>query len=104
MTSITLPPDLESWLADEARRRGATVEQVALEKLRTGLPSQAVPITGTESRPTSDRQTGEGTMFEFLQGYIGTLEGPNDLSTDTGRQFAELLDETPRPKISPAEE
>ena len=34
MTTITLPPDLEGRLADDARRRGTTPELLALDGLR----------------------------------------------------------------------
>jgi hypothetical protein len=39
MTTITLPPDLEGVLAEEARRRGTTPELLAAELLRAQLPA-----------------------------------------------------------------
>lgn len=73
MTTITLPPDLEGRLADEARRRGTTPELLALDGLRRLFPPPGAD-NGAE---------GHGTLFDFLAGYIGTVEGTTEpLSED----------------------
>jgi hypothetical protein len=84
MTTITLPPDLEGRLADEARRRGTTLELLALDGLRQLF---APP-------PTDHGAGGHGTLFDFLAGYIGTVAGAAEpYSEDCGRRFAEGLAE-----------
>ena len=76
MTTITLPPDLEGRLADEARRRGTTPELLALDGLRRLFPPPGAD-NGAE---------GHGTLFDFLAGYIGTVAGAAELSPDDWRQ------------------
>jgi len=67
MTTITLPPDLESRLADEASRRGTTAELLALDGLRRLFAPQP-------------------------DGHIGTVAGTAEpLSEDCGRRFADSL-------------
>jgi hypothetical protein len=79
MTTITLPPDLESRLADEALRRGTTPERLALDGLRRLFA------------PRVD-QTAADTLFDFLAGHIGTVAGTAEpLFEDCGRRFAEAL-------------
>jgi hypothetical protein len=80
MTSITLPPDLEGRLTEEASRRGTTAELLALEGLRRLFPPNAAPAGSS------------GTLFDFLAGYVGTVTGTVEpLSEDCGRRFAEGL-------------
>jgi hypothetical protein len=82
MTTITLPPDLEGRLAEEARRRGTTLELLALDGLRRLF---APP-------PTGNGEEGPGTLFDFLAGYIGTVAGSSEpYSENCGRRFAEGL-------------
>lgn len=82
MTIITLPPDLEGRLADEARRRGTTPELLALDGLRQLF---APP-------PNDNGSEGQGTLFDFLAGYIGTVNGAAEpYSEDCGQRFAEGL-------------
>ena len=79
MTTITLPPDLEGRLADEARRRGTTPELLAVDGLRQLF---APP-------PANSGGEGRGTLFDFLTGYIGTAAGSGEpYSGDCGRRFA----------------
>ena len=84
MTTITLPPDLESRLADAAHKRGTTPELLALDGLRQLF-----------APPSADNGTeGQGTLFDFLAGYIGTVAGAAEpYSEDCGRRFAEGLAE-----------
>ena len=82
MTTITLPPDLESRLADEASSRGATPELPALDGLRRPF---APPLDG--AAPAA-------ALFDFLAGHIGTVAGTAEpLSEGCGRRFVEGLAE-----------
>jgi len=82
MTTITLPPDIEGLLLEEARKQGTTPELLILEKLREFLvPAQ-----------TADRPNQSGTLFEFLSSHIGAVNGSAEgLSENCGRRFAEGL-------------
>jgi hypothetical protein len=83
MTTITLPPEIEAPLAEEARKQGTTPELLALDKLR-GL------YASTQLEKTEELQNEEGTLFDLLQGYVGTVEGTTEaLSEHTGKRFAE---------------
>ena len=80
MTTITLPPDLEDRLADEASRRGTTTELLALDGLRRLFASPTDELACTD------------TLFDFLAGHIGTITGTTEpLSEDCGHRFAEGL-------------
>jgi hypothetical protein len=82
MTTITLPPDLEGRLDDEARRRGTTTELLALDGLRQ-LFAPAPNGNGAEHR---------GTLLDFLTGYVGTVAGSSEAySENCGCRFAEGL-------------
>jgi hypothetical protein len=82
MTTITLPPDIEGPLAEAARQRGMTTERFALDALRRFC----APLPSIEGAPNG------GTLFDFLVGYIGTVDGTAEaLSENTGRRFAEGL-------------
>ena len=82
MTTIILPPDLESRLAEEASRRGTTPELLALDELRrlfAPQPNEATPAD---------------TLFDFLAGHLGAIAGTAEpLSEDCGHRFAEGLAE-----------
>ena len=82
MTTITIPPELEAPLAEAAKRQGTSPELLAVESLRRMYApgsSSAAPLNG-------------GTLADFLQGYIGTVEGTSEpVSEDTGRRFREML-------------
>ncbi|MGI8982291.1 MAG: hypothetical protein ACR2FY_23925 [Pirellulaceae bacterium] len=82
MTIITLPPDLEGRLGDEARRRGTTTELLALD----GLRQLFAPV------PSGNGAEQHGTLFDFLAGYVGTVAGASETySEDCGRRFTEGL-------------
>jgi len=84
MTTITLPPDLQDWLSDEALRRGTTPELLAIDGLRQLFASPATE-NGVDNR---------GTLFDFLDGYIGTIAGETEAySEDCGQRFAEGLED-----------
>jgi hypothetical protein len=81
MVTIALPADIEGPLTEQARKRGMTPEQLALETLRSTFTAGAA-ADGPEGR----------TLFDFLSGYIGTIEGSaENLSQDSGQLFAEGL-------------
>lgn len=84
MTTITLTPDIEGPLAEEARRQGTTPELLALDSLRKLF----APTMAT------DKTAGGETLFDFLSGYIGTVGGTTEaLSENCGQRFAEGMAE-----------
>jgi hypothetical protein len=86
MTIITLPPDLEGRLTDEARRRGTTPELLALDGLRQLF---APPVADKDSDANN-----HGTLFDFLADHIGTIDGASEpYSENCGKRFADGLDE-----------
>ncbi len=82
MTTITLPPEVEGPLAEEARKNGTTPELLAvdcLRKLFTSSPTTRTPAEGE-------------TLFDFLSGYAGTVSGTTEaLSENCGQRFAQGL-------------
>lgn len=90
MTTITLPDDLAQRLADAAKLRGTTPEQLALDGLR-----QAFPVV--ESEPIAPPA---GSLYDFLKNHIGVIDGPREaFSDDTGRRFADgLVEDSQRSK------
>ncbi|MCI0378076.1 MAG: hypothetical protein L0215_10740 [Gemmataceae bacterium] len=83
MTTITIPPDLASRLFDEAQRRGTTPELLALDGLRRLF-----------APPADNGSANQGTLFDFLAGYIGTVAASAEpYSENCGRRFAEGLAE-----------
>jgi hypothetical protein len=83
--TITLSPEIERALTEQAERLGTTPELLALDSLRERFVAPSVP----EETPQ------EGTLYDFLQGYIGVIHsseyvpGGAQMSKDTGRKFAE---------------
>lgn len=81
MVTIALPADIERPLSEEARQRGMTPEDLALEALRARFS----PVPGT------------GTLLDLLGDYIGAVEGSGEnVSEDTGKKFAQGLEEKRR--------
>ena len=81
MITISLPPDIEGALTEEAQRRGTTPELLVLDSLRTLF----VPIPALEELTCED-----ATLSDFLAGYIGTVEGSREAFSDNcGQRFAE---------------
>jgi len=77
MVRIALPADIEEPLSREAQKRGISPEELALQALRATFAS---PQRGEQ----------EGSLFDYLFGYVGTVEGSlENLSEDTGRLFSE---------------
>lgn len=82
MTTITLPPDLEVRVFDEARRQGTTTEQLALDSLRRLF------TPATRNSATVD----DKTLFDSLCGYIGAVSGSGTaLSENCGQHFTDGL-------------
>jgi len=82
MTIITLPPEVEGPLTEEARRKGTTPELLAVDCLR----KQFLSPTTTATAVAGD------SLFDFLAGFAGTVEGSAEpLSEDCGQRFAEGL-------------
>jgi hypothetical protein len=82
MTTITLPPEVEGPLMEEARRKGTTPELLAIDCLRklfTPSPKSTTPAEGE-------------TLFAFLADYAGTVSGTTEpLSETCGQRFAQGL-------------
>jgi hypothetical protein len=75
MTTITLPPEIEGPLAEEARKQGTTPELLAVGCLRKLFTPS----------PTVEKPAEAKTLFDFLSGYIGTVSGTTEaLSENCG--------------------
>ncbi len=84
MTTIVIPPDLEAVILEEADRRGMAPETLAVDGLRRLFAS---PEPGAEL-------VGGGSLFDFLDGYAGTVNGTSEaFSEEGGRRFANALAE-----------
>ena len=87
MITITLPPELEQAMTEQAIRQGTTPEVLALDKLNAFfLPAATV------------EETVEGeTMADYLKEFIGCIDsrevvpGGANMSEYTGRKFGEIL-------------
>ena len=85
---ISLTPEIEHALIEEARKLGTTPEMLALESLRERfLSSRSVERSGEEV----------GTLADFLGGHIGVLHsgeqipGGARMSQGSGGKFAAAL-------------
>lgn len=85
---ITLTPEIESALAEQARQQGVSPQQLALDSLRRQFvaPSQS-----------THKATLHGTLADFLADSIGvlrsseTVPGGARMSEAKGKSFAEGL-------------
>jgi hypothetical protein len=83
---ITLTPDLERALAEEARKQGTTPEMLVLEGLRRLFLGTRKPA-GAEPR----------SLAELLEGYVGVLHsgekvpGGAAMSEACGEKFTAAL-------------
>jgi len=85
MTTITLTPDIEKPLIEQARRQGTTPELLALDGLRR--------LFAVGQDPAPDFPA-EETLFDFLQGYVGAVNGTTEsLSENCGARFAQGMAE-----------
>lgn len=79
--TITLPPDVERRLAQQSRRLGTTPESIVLDSLRRTFAMADAPNVSPEE-----------TLFDFLAGHIGTVDGASEpFSEDCGQRFTEAL-------------
>lgn len=79
---IRLMPEIETALVKEAQRQGTTPEKLANDSLGGWLLSSKA--AGGEAQ--------DGSLFEFLSGYVGTVSGATEAwSEDCGRHFVEGL-------------
>lgn len=87
MVTITLTPELEQTVTEQAQQQGTTPELLALDALceRFTAPPSAPPVVEGE------------TMADYLKVFIGCVDSSevypegSRLSENTGRKFAELL-------------
>lgn len=64
MATITLSPELERAMTEQAQRQGTTLELLALDKLNALF----LPVS-----PVEDAGEGE-TMADFLKDFIGCID------------------------------
>ncbi|MEZ4711970.1 MAG: hypothetical protein R3A44_32590 [Caldilineaceae bacterium] len=83
---LTLTPDIENAIIEQAIQKGIPPQQLALE----GLRKLFIPaIEDVEKSPP--------TLADFLSGYIGVLhssefvEGGAQLSENTGAKFTQMM-------------
>ena len=87
MATITLTPELEQAMTEQARLQGTTLEMLAIDKLNAYF----LPALPTESAPEGE------TMADFLKEFIGCIDsrevvpGGANMSEYTGRKFGELM-------------
>ena len=87
MTTITLPPEIEGPLAEQARRLGTTPENLALDGLRRLFVAAN----------SSGEQLKADTLFDLLVRDIGSVDGTTEaLSERCGQRFAKGLVERER--------
>jgi hypothetical protein len=91
MVTLTLPSDLEEILVEEARRQGTTLELLAVDYLRKSLV-----LALAAEKPAEN-----ATLFDFLSGYIGTVDGTTEaLSENCGQRFTQgLLEKQQRGRL-----
>jgi hypothetical protein len=82
---ISVPPEIERVLVEEAHRLGTTPELLAVDSLRERF---APSVSEERSRE------GQETLADFLSGHIGVLHSSEfsvdgaRMSEDTGKKFA----------------
>ena len=92
---ITLTPDIESALAEQARRLGTTPERLAIDSLR-----EHFTMTMSQARPPDTAET----LADLLHEHTGVLHsgdyipGGARMSEDSGKKFAAGLMEQHRQK------
>jgi len=86
--NITLSPEIERALEEQAREQGTTPEQLALESLHRQF------VAPTESKPGP---TFEGSLADFLGDLIGSLN-----SSEHVPGGAQMSTANPRGAASPA--
>jgi len=82
MTTIVLPPEVDGPLAEQARKRGMTPELLAIDYLRERFVLS----------PPVVEAGGGSTLYHFLSGYIGTIDGTTEARSEkTDQGFVEGL-------------
>ena len=87
MIKITLTPDLERALSEQARKQGTSPENLALDSLRERFLLSAPQVAGE----------GQGSLTDFLANHIGVLSssehvpGGARMSENSGNKFAKGL-------------
>jgi hypothetical protein len=93
MTTITLPPEIEGPLTEQALLRGTTPELLALDILRTQFQS----VGALDTHPLDAGAGKSRSLADWLSPFIGTLTssdhvaGEAALSVDSGRKFTAVL-------------
>ncbi len=81
MTTITLPPDLESVIAQSASRAGTTPERLAIDVLRERFPTT----------PEAEGLEG-GSLLDFLGDSVGSVAGSSEaVAREGGQLFADWV-------------
>ena len=87
MIKITLTPDLERALSEQARKQGTSPENLALDSLRERFLLSAPQVAGE----------GQGSLADFLANHIGVLSssehvpGGARMSEKSGDKFVKGL-------------
>ncbi|MCL4708908.1 hypothetical protein KJ068_27415 [bacterium] len=90
--TITLTSDIESALAQYARKIGTTPELLALKVLEEQL------LASPDALKVSPGDKGR-TLFDFLGGHLGALSssefipGGAQMSKNSGKKFSTLMEE-----------
>lgn len=88
--TLTLNPDRENLLREQARQAGLTLDEYAVRVLEQAALSDQ-PAAQTESEPPAQ------TLADMLAEHIGTVaSGRGDLSQKTGAKFSQLMEEKRR--------
>ncbi len=96
--TIDLSPQLETALVDEAVRRGTTPNALAAQLIESQLSVVKNPTLDSKGKAAEPQ-----TMYDRWKEHLEAIEadktprkGPINLSEDTGRRFAELLEKKRR--------
>lgn len=85
MTTIELPTDLAQQLEAEAKRRGTTVDALAVNTLRVQFPP---PIEDT---------SGAGSLADFIRDFVDVVDGSSEpLAENASQVFGDDLMEKHR--------
>ncbi len=80
--TITITPEIQKGLLEEAQRQGTTPERLALDALQERFGAE-VPETAPE-----------GSAYDLFAGRIGRIHsGGGRWSEDTGAKFADGMEE-----------
>ena len=94
---ITLTPDLERTLTEQARKKGTTPEKLVLDSLRERFSPGL-------TRSAQSEMERAAALAELLRDHAGVLDsreyiqGGARMSDDTGRAFTEILVKNHRSK------